>query len=385
MILAYLIACLPLPVGAYLWVKDRQVVYWEWLLGAAVGFVVAGVFHFVAIRGMTKDIETWSGRLVKTTHYPYWHASWTEEEEYTDADGNTHTRTVHREEDHPEHWSCTSSYGRGHQEEYSISEQDFNNYCKLFGVKGPKAVPGYRPDFDYGDRNDYVGENHTNYTVPTHTTKNFENRVKAAPSVFSYADVPKNVRVYEWPEGRDWRRSSRLLGTAASDFSTYEWDCLNAHLGPSKKVNLIAVGFDTEDSSIAHWQEAKWIGGKKNDLVICYGPKQGDGTPSWVYCFGWTESELVKKNLESLFLENAPNNDLLPKIREEVSANYSIKDWSKFDYLSVEPPGWAYVVLVLVMAATQGGFWFWAHTNEADEDNVYGQNGYRRFRFRRFR
>ena len=385
MIIAYLLACIPMAVGAVLWVKDRQIVYWEWLAGAAVGFVVAGIFHVVAIRGMTRDIEIWSGRLVKATHHPYWHASWTEEEEYTDSDGKTHTRTVHKEEDHPEYWSCTASYGRGHESEYEISAQDFANYCKLFGVKEPRAVPGFRPDFDYGDRNDYLGENHTDYTIPTNTIMQFENRVKAAPSVFSYATVPDSVKVYDWPESRDWRRSSRLLGTASSDFSTYEWDCLNAQLGPSKKVNMIAVGFDTSDSSIAQWQEAKWIGGKKNDLVICYGPKQEDGMPAWVYCFGWTDSELVKKNLESLFLENAPNNELLPKIKSEVAANYVIKDWSQFDYLSIEPPDWAYMVLILVMVLTQAGFWLWAHYNEADEDNVYGKSRFDRFKFRRFR
>ncbi len=87
--------------------------------------------------------------------------------------------------------------------------------------------------------------------------------------------------------------------------------------------------------------------------------------------FGWTEREIVKRNLETMLLNRAegdpgdakPPDGLMGRIEAEVIANYQIKDWSKFAYITVEPPSYAYVVLVVVMALAQGGYWYWAFTN----------------------
>ncbi len=370
--LAYGLAVLPLLVGAGLWIRTRQVNWVEWAIGAAAGLVTAAIFHAVVIRGMTSDTETWSGRLVNATHHPYWHAEWTETETYTttDSQGNTqtHFRTVHKSRDYPEHWTCYAKLGKA-DAEYRISAERFAELRRLFGAKELKAIQPHKPDFDHGDRNDYVAENHTDYTVPVHRPVSFENRVKAAPSVFSYRTVPDDVPVYPYPEYTDPFHSGRLIGTARSDLSWYELDCLNARLGPVKKINLILVGFQPDaPSDLGQLQEAKWIGGKKNDLVLCYGSR-GVGQPAaWAYCFGWTESAQVKRNLESLFVTEPVSNDLWPKLDAEIRQNYELKDWSKFDYLSVEPPAWAFWVLLAVMALTQGGWWAFSYFNKVDKE-----------------
>jgi len=133
--------------------------------------------------------------------------------------------------------------------------------------------------------------------------------------------------VFEYPQNKNWQSSDRLLGRARSDFNLLEWDKVNSRLGPSKKVNVIAVGFEADsDSILGQYQEAKWAGGKKNDLVICYGGQPGKA--AWVYVFGWTESEGVKRDLESLFIKAErekedkdvvlPGMTLLPKMEKLV-------------------------------------------------------------------
>ena len=44
-----------------------------------------------------------------------------------------------------------------------------------------------------------------------------------------------------------------------------------------------------------------------------------------------------------------------------------IKDWSKFDYITVEPPTYVYIILVIVMASAQTGYWMWAFKNRMDK------------------
>ncbi len=365
MYLAYLIALIPLIVGGVLWFRNREVNLWEWVGGAAIGFALSGIFHFVAIHGMTADTETWSGRITQATHHPYWHASWWETETYdcgTEDNPQTCTRMVHKTASYPEHWTVDVSYG-AKSGSYEVSRAFWNRICGEFGVTRPRAEKGYRPDMDSGDSNDYFADNHTGVIVPTNTTYHFENRVQATPSLFSFVKVPENVG-YKYPEAPSWDRSARLVGLAQSAINLRAWDTLNSELGPTKKVNLILVGYSDADSSVAHTLEAKWIGGKKNDLVLTYGGVGDDGKPTWSYVFGWTEANLVKQNLQTILLDNPVNDAILPKIKEEVARNYQLKDWDKFAYLTVEPPGWTFIVLLLVMGGAQFGFWWWAHRNE---------------------
>ena len=135
-------------------------------------------------------------------------------------------------------------------------------------------------------------------------------------------------------------------------------------LGPTKKVNVIIIGFPpNSDSSIAHLQEAAWIGGKKNDLILCYDTPKPNQLPTWAYVFGWTEETIVKANLQTILLTNPINDNILPLIYQEILKNYTIKEWKKFDYLQIEPPTWTYYLYILITAFTQGIFWLWASIN----------------------
>ncbi len=138
---------------------------------------------------------------------------------------------------------------------------------------------------------------------------------------------------------------------------------MNSRLGPNKRVNVIMVGFVKEGIQHGHWQEAAWVGGKKNDLVICFGGMSKDKSAEWAYVFGWTEKNLCKRQIESLMLEQPASPALLNAIEAEVVKNYTIKDWSKFDYITVQPPGWTYWVFFIVLAASQVFLYFLFHTN----------------------
>jgi hypothetical protein len=152
---------------------------------------------------------------------------------------------------------------------------------------------------------------------------------------------------------------------------------MNTRLGYSKAVNVVACGFGAQDANVAQLQEAAWIGGKKNDLVICYGniKLEDEGSSvKWTKVFGWTESEKVKNNLEKLVKEHPVNNDLLPLIADEVRNNYVIKDWSKFDNVTIEPPTWSYWLYFAIMVVTQGILFMVYNMNELDQnsDNTRG-------------
>lgn len=359
--LFYFIAIIPVLVGGYFWLKSQEVVWQEWIGGSAVGFLLAGTFHALCLFGMTSDVETWSGQIEKAVHHPMWVEKYTTTEHHSSGSGKnrrtwTTTKTHYRT--HDEYWEAVTSIGDSHR----ISEDFFTEIHGRFGGE-IKAESGSRPGFYSGDRNDYVSYNESGYVYPVTSQRMWSNKVKAAPSIFSYSKVPTNVTVFQWPRNDDWTMSDRLVGTASALFDLREFDLLNSRVGPAKKVNLIMVGWDSEGPEISQWQEAAWIGGKKNDLVVCFGGMTAESPAKWSRVFGWTDEEIVKRNIASLMLKPMSKIQLLAAIEDEVRRNYKIKDWSKLDYLTPEPPGWSYGVFILTTVLTQILLYCWFHNN----------------------
>jgi len=363
----YLLACIPVAVGAGLWINHKNVVWWEWLASSAIGFATTAIVHALIVFGMTTDSEIWSGQVVYVVHYPRWVEEYQESHTRTigsgkDARTETYYTTEHRT--HPESWSSFDNYGGTGEYEQEITEDQYDGIVKFFGgVVVPQR--GHRPGFDSGDRNDYYCHNTRGEIYPTTMVQSFENRVKCSPTVFSFAEVPVGTPVFDWVGNDGNMATKRCLGAAEASMNGLRWNQMNTRLGASKKVNVFLIGFGEKDSSIAQLQEAKWIGGKKNDLVLCYGGSSSK--PTWTYVFGWTESMLVKRNLETILLEGKIDESIIPKVETEIRANYQIKDWSKFDYIAVEAPWWGVIVVVLVMALSQWGFMYWATQNEFDK------------------
>jgi len=371
----YICALIPILIGAFLLWKDNEVTWQEWLGGAGAAFLLAGIIHIIAIHGMTDDIETWSGQITKTSHYPRWVEEYEESHTRevpsgTDKDGNTTytTETYYTTEHatHHEHWTVTRDFG-SYNDEPEIEEHLFHEISKKFGkeiVEDGIQSCTHGGHFDGGDNNIYSSYNKTGYVYPVTTIRSFENRIKAAPTVFSFSKVPTNINVYAWPDNSDWMHSDRLLGTASILVDHYKWDCMNSSLGPRKRVNVIMVGFGDVSDDYGHYQQAKWIGGKKNDLVICFGGATKNSPAKWTYVFGWTENELVKQNLMTLLLTHPVDNNIIPLISEEIAKNYVIKDWKKFDYISIDPPTWAYWVYFILLGISQAGLYFFFHSND---------------------
>lgn len=353
----YAFAALPLAMGAGLWAFNRQVVWWEWLAGAALGFALAGVFQLLSVWGMAADTETWSGEISRVVHYPQWVEEY--KVKHTAKVGKstvtyytTHYRT------HKEYWTAETTLNQ----EFRVEAGYFNEIVKNFGgrITGEYV---HKRGFDSGDSNIYTARNETGYLYPVTAHRSFENRIKAAPSLFSFAKIPAKAEVFHYPANRHWNQSDRLIGTAAKTVDILEWDRMNSRLGPLKLVNVIMAGFGDKPADAAQWQQAAWIGGKKNDLVLCYGGPDAL-RPSWAMVFGWTEAEKVKRDLESVLLFNPVDTSILPLIERTILASYQIKDWSKFDYITITPPIWAYWAYFIIAGGAQAAFWWWAHNNE---------------------
>lgn len=370
----YLACLLPVFVGGILFLFKKEIIWWEWLAGSCTAFIVAGIVHVAAFKNQTSDFEILSGQIVNCRKFSAWQEFYLEAvyrtETYSTGSGKnrtTHTRRVFS------HWRpCTVWHNEkfvaysniGHS--FTINKDKYSNWRQEW--KNEKSVAGDRTTMKHGSRQ--IGGDPLDYIItcpqavvePIHVKQSVVNRLKSAKSVFNFVQVSDEIKkkLFEYPDSNTAFISSRVLGAAKSKISTKQWDILNAKLGPSKKVNLIIIGFNSADQMLAEYQRSHWIGGKKNDLVLTY----GDG---WSKVFGWSDSDILKKELETLLLNNIIDESILPKIENAVINGYEKTNWRKFDHLTIEPSGLAWIWFWIVTVITQVGLWIFFHKNEINK------------------
>lgn len=372
MIYLYISCFIPVIIGLVLWVNSREVNWVEWAAGSAVAFLTAGITHWVAFSSQTGDIEKWSGQIVQVRQYSEWREYYEEAVYRTETRGSGKNKTTERVFDHwePErrtheaYWQAYSNINTTHD----ISKEDFLAISKKF--KSLYPVEGTRHTFEHasrmigGDPNDYVSDNRSGVVIPINVTKSFTNRIKASRNVFTFQSIPKDVFVFDYPKSENVWVSDRLLGTAKDHITTLQWDQFNAVLGPVFQVNLIMVGFPSQETMLAEYQKAKWVGGKKNDLVLCYGK-------GWSKVFGWSDSNDCKRAIEAILLEGPVDATILPKISKALSDwKYTRKNWHDFDYLSVEPNEKQWSIFLVILFVSQLTLYIFFHSNNVDKHDT---------------
>lgn len=387
----YLLACIPFVIGGICWALDKRINWIEWLINTAICFAMAGIFHVAAISGQTLDIETWSGQLIDAKHYAAWQEYYEEAiyrteyyntmESYSYSVGSGKnrstrmgTRTVRRSRQVFDHWESRTRWHKDSwvtnsniSTSYNIDSNKFENLCVKFTnkdtIRGDRTTGAHNSRMIGGDPNDYETHNHTGWVEPVTKLVEFENKIRATPTTFSFAKVPENIKVYDYPKNDNPFVSDRLIGTALATIDLFVFDQMNARLGPVKRVNVVMVGMGDRDSMSGEWQRASWIGGKKNDVIITWGGN--NKSPQWVKVFGWTDSDVCKRNIESIILDNGAQTSTLKLIEDEIKVNYKLKDWDKaFSHISVPAPDWALWWYLGVMVFSQAGLWFLFTHNE---------------------
>lgn len=371
----YFLSFIPILIGGSIYLFfNKNVNIIEWGIGSILALITAGIFHAWAYHSQIGDWEIHSGQIVEVKQFSAWREQYKEAiyktERYRsgrDSNGNPtySTRRVFshyetRRRWHKEHWKAYSNINT----EYSIDKKFYQELCLKFG--GFVSVPGVRKTSETsskmidGDPNDYVATNKTGWIEPVNKSVYFKNRVKATKNIFNRESISNKeaskLKLFEYPYHVGPWVSNRLMGDAQKYITFQNWEKLNGKLGPIKHINLICVGFEDQDSSIAEKQVAYWKTPKKNDLIIIFGN-------GWSQVFSFSDSELCKQNISNLFL-NPSDPDLLSKLEKEIITNYKLVDWEKFEYLSISPQVHHVIWYLVILIITQMGLYVFFHLND---------------------
>lgn len=367
MITLILIAAL---VSCVIYVINKEITTEEFMIMTAS--TIAGVLLVwsLFLIPIPNDEHFESGVIYKTTYHPYFVEQYQQPHTVCTSTGKTtscytyYTTQIAR---HPEYWTVQDNFSR----EWKVSQKKHNEVKNVFGnnvkvVRVNKCIHGGH--IVSGDPNLYNYWNETNtFDYPVNRKVHWYNPLKRHNTIFTNKSNIKK----QYPKSIDYENSNRLI-EEEKELTRKDWDIFNSKIYCYKHVNVILT--KVKDSAEAKQLEDKWINGKKNDLVITV-----VGTykkPEFVKVFGWSESSLVKRKLETYILDNGITRDNLDEVKSIIKETYSPYDYNKFKYLINVPSIWC-IFLAFIVACIIGKLLFnefstnWAYKDVEEKGSRY--------------
>lgn len=226
---------------------------------------------------------------------------------------------------------------------------------------------------------------------PVAIEQEYTNYIKANPKTVLRRIGNKEVPGLPVPkppvETHDYYRVNRYLTIGFNDPEAPKWNWLlnelNATYGPTKQVNVVVVAVKTADPNYSYLLEEKWLGGKKNDLILLLGTPNPPNI-EWAKIISWSRSEDLKVELRDDILEIGSLNrrdDILAAAGTHIKTQWVRRSMKDFEYLMVgmQPsPGWMIALFIIGLLLTCGlTIYFW--TSDPFEDEI--KDWYRKRRY----
>ncbi|HRH68892.1 MAG TPA: hypothetical protein PLB89_05225 [Flavobacteriales bacterium] len=337
----------------------HHMVWWEYLLPLAVSAMLIGVAGGVAEHSMVTSTEYWGSAVTKAEYYEDWNEyihRTCSETCCCDKDGkNCSTRYYDCSyvQYHSAYWELQTTTG----EELRIDEWQYNRLVKRFGGARFEDLHRHYHTND-GDKYVTTWPQDSATLEPVTTTHTYENRVKAADqSIFHFRRIAEKERdslgLFDYPPIRFRYHQEAVLGdtTREARAANYRLKWWNAVLGPAKEARVSVLVFHDKPRTTGIQQEWAWAGGNMNEVVLCIGLDRARRV-QWCHPMSWSTDEQLEAELRQ-YVEAQDTVDLVAVadfLGPLVRRHFVRRDFHQFDYLSIEPPGWA-VVLVYFLTA----------------------------------
>jgi hypothetical protein len=260
--------------------------------------------------------------------------------------------------------SCQTCYDHNYDNDWTLRTSLGRINIRTIDRQGLKEPPRW----SVAKKGDPVAEKHK-----------FTNYIKAAPeSIFNdLANATKGFDklIPEYPSTiYDLHYIDRVIakGVNIPIKNILNKDLANMlkPLGSSKQVNAIIVFAGTENRSYIHALEKKWLGGKKNDVVVVIGTKKYPEI-AWVDIMSWTKSETFKVKLRDSLTEHGKiDREIVNIMGDNISKHFVRRQMADFEYLknAIEPSTKALMIMFIIGVLVSSGLAYYFHRNDVFED-----------------
>lgn len=194
---------------------------------------------------------------------------------------------------------------------------------------------------------------------PVSWLHSYENYVKAAPGTLFKRDVRDDEKKFPLPPRRpnvyDYWHADQLVqvGVALPDVNQWNRDIetINGQVGPGKQANVVVVVVQDQPHEYFEALQGKWIGGKKNDVVVVVGVDM-ELNIRWADVMAWSYNDMIRVALrdEIVAIGKLDRSQVLMAVRSNVLQHFDRKHMKDFKYLtaSFAPTGTQYLVSILI-------------------------------------
>ena len=335
---------IPFVVAVFLLLFFRkETMWWEYLLLIGPSILLMLIIKLIMVSYNQSDTEYLGDYITKVRHYDEWdewiHRTCTR----TYKSGNT-TRTQTYDcsyrKYHPEKWTYFNSKG----EEYPIFyKEDFDyikNKLKSSMVFVDMNRRYHRID---GDAQDYYwdGSEENSYTVTEPHT--YKNKIQKSKSIFGFEEIDekqaKEFGLYDYPYIERNDQLSVLSDSIKVDEKGIDAvRRVNGFYGEKYQFRLYVLIFKKQDIEISEKQRSYWVGGNKNELVVCLGMDDNKQV-KWCNAFSWCDAPTLEVRSESYFsdCDSLDLVDYTKYVREMLeNGEWERKSFEDFDYIRAE-------------------------------------------------
>jgi len=205
---------------------------------------------------------------------------------------------------------------------------------------------------------------------PTAVEHRYTNYIKAAPGTLGQCKKLQQkywALLPDYPKVQNWRLVDRFLfpGIQTPTRQVY-WNQLlmrlNSKLGHTKQVNIIVVVTREESREYFQALEARWLGGKKNDLILVvsapdYPKMQWAQVMSWMDPDGSGEAGGIFERLprKVMDLGQFDGEKVVALLNREVSTGFKRKAMADFEYLMKGAILILIALMIISLKASQDG------------------------------
>ena len=383
-----IIFLIPLIFAIFLVIFFREkVTWWEYLLLVIPSFILSSLIYFGMISHSKSDVEYLGDYVVEIRYYEPWdeYIQQTCTRTYTTGSGDnevTHTETYDCSyvSHHKAEWFQVLSNGN----KCAITKEEYNRLFNLWAMEKSVFVDMprkyHRVDGDmYYKRFDGIVSHSKTVTFERH----YENKVKASRSIFGFTNITKDdakkIGLHDYPPltlqkgGKPWgcdKNQNPFLGYTPNTAELTRWQFINGYYGSTKQIRVFLLFFYNEPQSIMQDQRDYWVGGNKNEMVLCFGMDSITKKIHWADAFSWSDKPTFEVNFRNL-MSGKSTLDLfeLADFVEYGARNYWVrKKFEDFKYLSIELTGtqliWLFIIILIFNASMSAFIVLNKHTNK---------------------
>jgi hypothetical protein len=376
----WLALIIPFITGAILYIFFKKDLHWvEYGVLFLASLLVVVIAHF-CVQSKAYTNEFWGSVVTEARYYEEWN-------EYIhqtcstcvshDKNGNC-TSEIHYDcsyvETHSPYWELSTTIG----ENYSISEEYYNYLVKLFGNKMFVEMNRHYYTKD-GNMYKTSWDNSFERCYPITSIHTYKNKIKVADaSVFHFEEIDDSTKAYynlkDYPSV-DALQQIAIIGDDSSDWIINNSKLMryNGILGPKKQVKIFILIFKNQPIEAGNYQEWYWSGGNMNEFICAIGI-DNQRVIRWNKVISWTTSEKLKADVNQFITAQGSLklDTLVDYVATKVDSEYVRRDFSEFDYLSVQPKNSTIFIVYLICIGMCFGVSYWSVTNDIYEESILG-------------